>query len=250
MRIVDVSGGPGGEHPTAGSQSAGQQSRSTLLGPESAPEPHQFASQVLGIFAARQARKTAQSQDLRSGGQPGAETIRTARRTGAKHAVDDLGGRLGDDWVLLRGYHNAAGPIGQVLIGPSGVVAITSLHLDAAVHCHGDKWEAELAAGHQPVHLDDHDGRSPSTQLNQSADVLEQQLRSVGAIIGVQRAILLNHPAAREGKITRPTVRVFTSAADLAAWLHSLPKTLDRGAKRHLEELFTRTDRQGPAAPG
>lgn len=237
MRIVEVSGSQAGTQHQAGDG----QFQSMLLGPDTEPEHHQFAAQLRGTLAAHQARKQAHQQDERSGGPPGAEALSTARRTGAKHAVDDLSGRLADNWVLIRGYRNARGPIGQVLVGPGGLVAMTSLFLDAVLHCRGDKWHAEPSA-HQhprPPHLDDREGRSPSVALNQSADELEHALHAAGVQTKIHRVILLNHPAAQRGEFSGHTVRVFTSGGDLVGWLHTLPKTLDRGVKRQIEELIT-----------
>jgi hypothetical protein len=92
--------------------------------------------------------------------------------------------------------------------------------------------------------LADRDGRSPSAQLNHAADLLEQLLGSDGAPARVPRAVLLSHPRSRLAACTRPTVRVFTSATEVVTWLHTMPKALDRGGKRHLEDLITHGEHQ------
>ena len=106
--------------------------------------------------------------------------------------------------MMIRGYSNSAGGIDQLLVGEHGVVAMTSLHLDAIVHCRGDKWRAEqfdhrTGTRIGEIHLHDQAGRSPNTQLNQAADELEQFLRSSGVEITALRAVLLNHPGHRCG---------------------------------------------------
>ncbi len=100
---------------------------------------------------------------------------------GEQHVASELGRVLGDDWVLMRGYCNRRGEIDHLLLGPPGLVAIESKHLNATVHCDGDSWRFEkfdkygnlVARGS----LSDRGGRSPSVQLNEPADLLEQFLQ-------------------------------------------------------------------------
>jgi hypothetical protein len=88
------------------------------------------------------------------------------------------------------------------------------------------------------IHLGDQAGRSPSTQLNQAADELEQFLRSSGAEIKVLRVVLLNHPRSQVEERLRQTVHIFASPYDLGRWLNDLPKVLDRAGRRQLERLL------------
>lgn len=242
MRVVEVSDGPSGQHHEA-EHDHGRQApfQPDLIGPASEPGEHHLASRLRDTLAARHAKQAAHQEDVRLAD---AGTLHSARKAGAKHAVTFLSGDLPDDWMLIRGYQNPAGAIAQLLVGNHGVVAMTSLHLDATVHCHGDKWRAEKVDHHSgqslgEIHLSDQAGRSPSAQLNQAADALEQFLRSSGAPISVLRVVLLNHPCSRLETCHRPTVRVFASHYDLARWLKSLPKILDRAGRRQIERLLT-----------
>lgn len=243
MRIVEVTGGLGHRQGGTGAPPSRGQAGSVILGPESEAAHHGLVASLHDSLAARRAGHLVHVQDERAGAPPGVHSIKSFRKAGSKHAVLDLQTRLGDNWVLLRGYQNSCGPIGQLLIGPAGVIAMTSLHLEAAVRCHGNKWHAEwLAAStqqHGELHLDDLDGRSPSVQLNQSADELESLLRAAGTPVSIERVVLFSHPRTRVENCLRPAVRIFASAGDLVFWLHELPKTLDRGVKRQLEDLIT-----------
>jgi len=217
---------------------------SALVSPMIGSDQPQRSSRLVDAFGARRARQRARVEDLRSAS---AEVVSAARKTGGKHAVNDLTGELGDDWILVRGYQNSSGQIGQLLVGTHGVVALTSLHLDATVHCHGDKWSAQRfdrdGRSQGEFNLDDRAGHSPSAQLNQAADVLEKFLRSSGVEISVLRAVLLNHPRSRLEDSRGPTVQIFTSHFDLGTWMRKLPKVLDRGQRRKIEQLLTNGDR-------
>ncbi|HET7018426.1 MAG TPA: hypothetical protein VFI65_31190 [Streptosporangiaceae bacterium] len=253
MRIVEWSGRPVGEPGTKGSQSRMGQ-RSDGFGPmsDAEAEHHHFGS-LLDPLAARQARQRAHAEDLAHAGTAG--EVKGAVKLGGRHFATDLEGRLGDDWLLIHGLATTSGSISQLLLGPAGLVALTSLHLNATVHCRGDKWHAEreVKPGGHPaergehhghhgssveVSLDDHQGRSPSVALNQAADTLEKFLRSSGEQMRVERAVLVNHPRPSEDQWHRPTVQVFGSTPDFLSWLHKLPKTLDRGQKREIEKLI------------
>jgi hypothetical protein len=166
-----------------------------------------------------------------------------AREEGGKQAEIFLASLLEDDWMMIHGYQNSAGGIDQILVGEHGVVAMTSLHLDATVHCHGDKWRAEIfdhRVGKRigKLQLQDQAGRSPGTQLNQAADELEQFLRSAGVEINVLRVVLLNHSRSQLGERVRQTVNIFASPYDLGRWLDDLPEMLDRAGRRQLDRLL------------
>jgi hypothetical protein len=263
MRVVEWSGHPVGDAQPgiAGSQSQLGQ-RSEVFGPASDQE-HHIGSRLLDPLAARHARQRAHAEDL--AGSASAAEIKGARKLGARHAVTDLQ-HLGDDWLLIRGLQTTAGPIGQLLLGSPGLIALTSLYLAATVHCRGDKWHAEKelkprglpgdrGEHHDRQHestmemsLDDPAGRSPSVELNQAADTLEGFLRSGGVQLRVERVVLVNHPRPGEDQWHRPTVHVFGSTSNFLSWLHKLPKILDRGQKRQIENLVVSGDHHHPQA--
>jgi Nuclease-related domain len=176
---------------------------------------------------------------------------------GEQQVVTEFGHALGDDWVLLRGYCNRRGEIDHLLIGPPGVVAIESKHLNATVHCDGDSWRFEKfdRFGNLVEHgsISDRGGRSPSVQLNEPADLLEEFLRTRGGTTSILRVVLLTHPSSRRGRCKHPSVHVATSALTLARQFNDMPPVLGAAQRARLEELIARDHRyheaHRPSAP-
>jgi Nuclease-related domain len=176
---------------------------------------------------------------------------------GEQQVVTEFGHALGDDWVLLRGYCNRRGEIDHLLIGPPGVVAIESKHLHATVHCDGDSWRFEKfdRFGNLVEHgsISDRGGRSPSVQLNEPADLLEEFLRTRGGTTSILRVVLLTHPSSRRGRCKHPSVHVATSALTLARQFNDMPPVLGAAQRARLEELIARDHRyheaRRPSAP-
>ncbi len=166
---------------------------------------------------------------------------------GEQHVVKELGRVLGDDWVLMRGYCNRRGEIDHVLLGPPGLVAIESKHLNATVHCDGDSWRFEKFDRHGNLvangSLSDRRGRSPSVQLNEPADLLEQFLGSRGNTVSILRVLLLTHTGSRRGRCSHPSVHVTTSALALAGQLNDMPPVLGAAHRARIEELIARDHR-------
>jgi hypothetical protein len=186
-----------------------------------------------------------------------AEEKLAAGVAGEQQVVTEFGQLLGDEWVLVRGYCNRRGEIDHLLLGPPGLVAIESKHLNATVHCDGDSWRYEkfdrfgnlVARGS----LSDRGGRSPSVQLNEPADLLEQFLRTRGASVSLLRVVLLTHPSSRRGRCQHPSVHVATSVRTLAKQLDDMPPLLSSGHRARIEELIARDHRfheaRRPPAP-
>jgi Nuclease-related domain len=175
------------------------------------------------------------------------EEILRAGIAGERQVAAELGGVLGDDWVLLRGYCNPAGEIDHLLLGPAGLIAIESKHLNATVSCDGDSWRFERFDRYGNLvergRLGDKRGRSPSAQLNEPADRLEQFLRSRGNTVSMLRVVLLTHPNSRTGDCRSASVHVLTSAARLAGELAEMPPVLASAQRATIEELVTRDHR-------
>ena len=109
-----------------------------------------------------------------SGGNP--DRGRARRAT----VANELGRALGDDWVLLRGYKNSSGEIDHLLLGPGGLFAMEVKHRNATVYVDGDEWRFEKydRFGNlvEEGRITDRGGRSPSRQVNDSADTLQRFL--------------------------------------------------------------------------
>ena len=183
-----------------------------------------------------------------AGAPPGdEEEILRAGIAGERQVAAELGGVLGDDWVLLRGYCNRGGEIDHLLLGPAGLIAIESKHLNATVSCDGDDWQFERFDRHgnlaQRGRLGDKRGRSPSEQLNEPASQLEQFLRSRRSPVTMLRVVLLTHRNSRIGDCRTASVHVLTSAAGLARELDDMPPVLASAQRAAIEELITRDHR-------
>jgi len=166
---------------------------------------------------------------------------------GEQHVVSEFSRAFGDDWALVRGYCNRRGEIDHLLLGPPGLVAIESKHLNATVHCDGDSWRFEkfdrfgnlVSRGT----LADRGGRSPSVQLNEPADLLEQFLGTRGGTVAILRVLLFTHPGSRIGTCENANVHVTTSAMTLAGQLNDMPPVLGSAQRARLEELIARDHR-------
>ena len=107
-----------------------------------------------------------------------AESVWRAGKEGEDRVAAALDGVLGDDWTLFRGYKNPGGEIDQVLVGPSGVIAIEVKYVNGRVHISGDKWTRDKYDNYgnlveRGASMSDGGGRSPSAQLNAAASRLE-----------------------------------------------------------------------------
>lgn len=210
-------------------------------------------------LAIRKLRRLAPEPPMTGSAPAEAEEKLAAGIAGEQHVVDEFGRALGDDWVLIRGYCNKRGEIDHLLLGPPGLVAIESKHLNATVSCDGDSWRFEkfdrfgnlVSRGT----LADRGGRSPSVQLNEPADLLEHFLGTRGGTVGILRVVLFTHPSSRLGTCGNPSVHVAISALSLAGQLNDMPPVLGAAQRARLEELITRDHRyheanRPPRRPG
>lgn len=134
------------------------------------------------------------------------EEILTAGMTGEQLVASELGRAFGDDWVLLRGYRNRGGEIDHLLLGPRGLFAMEVKHRNATVHVDGDTWRFDKydRFGNliEQGRITDRGGRSPSRQVNDPADELQQFLTRRRQQITIQRVVILTHPQSQLGSHT------------------------------------------------
>ena len=140
------------------------------------------------------------------------ESIWRAGQEGEDRLAEAFRRDLGDDWTLLKGYKNPGGEIDQILVGPPGVIAIEIKNYTGRVHIDGDRWTRDrydnygnLVGSGEP--MTDRGGRSPSDQVNASADRLQWFLDSQSSGAGrVSRAVVLTHDKAELGRMSNPSV--------------------------------------------
>lgn len=201
-----------------------------------------------GALAVRRLRRLAPEPPAPAAGAAReTEAILRAGVAGEQQVAAEFGKVLGDDWVLIRGYCNQRGEIDHLLIGPPGLIAIESKHLNATVHCDGDDWRFEKFDRYGNLvergRLGDKRGRSPSVQLNEPAAMLEEFLSARGARASILRVVLLTHPNSRRGRCRNATVDIVTSATSLGRELADLPPVLAAASRARFEQLIGRDHR-------
>ena len=140
------------------------------------------------------------------------ESIWRAGQEGEDRLAEAFRRDLGDEWTLLKGYKNPGGEIDQILVGPPGVIAIEIKNYTGRVHIDGDRWTRDrydnygnLVGSGEP--MTDRGGRSPSDQVNASADILQRFLDRQSSGAGrVSRAVVLTHDKAELGRKSNPSV--------------------------------------------
>jgi len=119
--------------------------------------------------------------------------------------------QLDDRWTIIAGYRAHKGEIDRILVGPNGVFAFEVKSLGGVIHCNGDFWWRDKTDRRgnvieRGIPIADNGGRSPSRQINDTADTLERLLRGNGHDVRVVRVIVLAHPGASFGTIKNLTV--------------------------------------------
>jgi len=202
-----------------------------------------------GVFAVRRLRRRAPTAPQAAGAPTDEESKLAAGVEGEQFVADELGRTLSDDWALLRGYKNTRGEIDHLLLGPNGLVAIEVKSINGTVHCDGDSWRVDKFDRYgnlvEQYSLGDAGARhrSPSVQLNEPADALEEFLRSRGQDVGVLRVVLLAHPRSKVGACRRATVSIFTRASEVTRLLTKVKQPFDPATRAKLEDLIIRDHR-------
>jgi Nuclease-related domain len=163
-----------------------------------------------------------------------AEEILRAGVAGELKVATELGRGLDDEWTLLHGYRNSRGEIDHLLLGPKGLFAIEVKNINATVSVQGDTWQADKYDRYgnlvEQYTIADRRGRSPSVQLNQSADSLASFLHNRGQSVPVRRVVALAHQRSRLGNHANLTVNVAVTTDDILRLVRDSPDDLD--AKR------------------
>jgi Nuclease-related domain len=178
---------------------------------------------------------------------PDREQALAAGVTGEELVVLEYARTLDDRWTLLRGYRNRRGEIDHLLLGPLGLVAIEVKYRNATVHCAGDSWWYEKYDRYgnmvEKGRLEDRGGRSPSRQLNEPADALQDFLDSRGQRVPIHRVVLFNHPRSRIGGLRDQQVFVATSPGQALDLLNRTPTHLSTDQVTQIKALITRDHR-------
>lgn len=166
---------------------------------------------------------------------------------GEREAAEVLGRKLGDDWVLIKGYRNARGEIDYLLLGPGGLFAIEVKYVNGTFTITRGRWSFvkfdRYGNAVEEGVVEDHGRRQrpPHIQLTEPAELLERFLKERGQPVRLQRIVLLNHPNARIARCDGHLgVQVLTSTDRLA--LLALAGDAKVGAARlaEIEQLIKR----------
>jgi hypothetical protein len=161
---------------------------------------------------------------------------------GENLVAGELASQFDDEWTLLRGYRNRRGEIDQLLLGPAGIVAIEIKHRNATISCDGDEWSFEKYDRYgncvERGRVVDRGGRSPSRQLNESADQLHEFLRRRGQSLTIERVVVLTHPRSALGSCEGNTVHITTDSGYIATLLNGSGPTLDPTRRAEIERLI------------
>lgn len=199
-------------------------------------------------LALRRTRSRAPAPPRPSGAPTDREVAITAGMEAELMVAADLGRVIGDDWTLIRGYRNARGEIDHLLLGPTAFLAIESKHRNATVHIFGDEWRFDKFDRYGNLvdqgRIADKRGRSPSEQLNHSADALEHFLGSRGHPVSIRRAVLLTHARSAVGTYDDLTVDLVATSTDhIVEFLRSAPDAIQAERLAELERLIVRDHR-------
>jgi len=221
---------------------------------------HQWRTWLRLAFAVAAEKRRAPRPPVVDTHDTDAESRIRAGIAGEDLIASQLGRALGDDWTLLRGYRNRRGEIDDLLLGPAGLFAIEVKNINATVHVDGDRWRADKYDNYgnlvEQWPITDRKGRSPSQQVNESADELERFLHDRGQQVTIQRVVVLTHRRARLAPSRHPTVHVGTSTDDVLRLVHDAPGDLGDRQRAEIQRLIRRdhfhdkTRRAGPQGPG
>jgi hypothetical protein len=167
-----------------------------------------------------------------------------AGMAGEQKVARHLGEALAEEWTLICGYRNRGGEIDQLLVGPTGIVAIEVKHRNATVHCDGDSWRFEKFDRYGnhvgEGRITDRRGRSPSEQLRAPVRELEGFLSRQGAAVQITPVVLLTHSRSRLGSTQDLTVHVATNLDYVLELAAAKPRVLDAERCKALEQLIIR----------
>lgn len=132
-------------------------------------------------------------------------------RAGEQQAQDLLLNRLNSDWRLFSGYKNRKGEVDKILVGPEGIFAIEIKNINGDIYCNGDRWWKDKYDNYGnlvewDLPIQDRKGRSPSQQLNEPVDMLQEYLKRTFPLCQIYRIVVFTHEASTIKELTSPTV--------------------------------------------
>jgi hypothetical protein len=122
---------------------------------------------------------------------------------------------------MISGYKGYRGEIDQILVGQLGVLAIEIKTTNGVISIDGDHWIRDkydrwgnLVEANLPMR--DNGGRSPSVQINQSADTLERFLQGKTSLKKISRAVIFAHERSRIASVANQTVEMIATIGSIS----------------------------------
>jgi hypothetical protein len=166
---------------------------------------------------------------------------------GEQEAAGQLGRKLNDAWVLIKGYRNPRGEIDYLLLGPGGLFAIEVKYVNGTFSITKERWRYVKfdrygnAVGEGVVEDGGRRRRPPNIQLTEPAELLEGFLAKFGQPVRPDPVVLLNHPNARIVRCDDDLgVRVLTSTDRLARLALGGNAKLSQSRLTEIERLIVR----------
>jgi len=166
---------------------------------------------------------------------------------GEREAAGQLGRKLNNDWVLIKGYRNPRGEIDYLLLGPGGLFAIEVKYVNGTFSITRERWRYVKfdrygnAVGEGVVEDGGRRRRPPNIQLTEPAELLGEFLAKFGQQVRLDPVVLLNHPNARIAACDDDLgVRVLTSTDRLARLALGGNAKLSQSRLAEIERLIMR----------
>jgi hypothetical protein len=166
---------------------------------------------------------------------------------GEQEAAAQLGRKLSDAWVLIKGYRNARGEIDYLLLGPGGLFAIEVKYVNGTFSITRERWRYVKfdrygnAVGEGVIEDGGRRRRPPNIQLTEPAELLEEFLARFGQPVRLDPVVLLNHPNAKIFRCDDDLgVRVLTSTDRLARLALDGKAKLGESRLADIEKLIRR----------
>jgi Nuclease-related domain len=166
---------------------------------------------------------------------------------GEQEAAQQLGRKLNDAWLLIKGYRNNRGEIDYLLLGPGGLFAIEVKYVNGTFSITREQWRYVKfdnygnPVGEGVIEDGGRRRRPPNIQLAEPAEALEGFLARFGQPVPLDSVVLLNHPKARIARCDDDLgVRVLTSADRLARLALAGDAKLSKPRIAEIEQLIRR----------
>jgi hypothetical protein len=166
---------------------------------------------------------------------------------GEQEAAEQLGRKLNNSWVLIKGYRNARGEIDYLLLGPGGLFAVEVKYVNGTFSITRERWRYVKfdrygnAVGEGVIEDGGRRRRPPNIQLTEPAELLGEFLARFGQPVQADPVVLLNHPKARIARCDDDVgVRVLTSADRLARLALDGDAKLSKSRVAEIEQLIRR----------